>query len=145
MARVSVEGTGARKLRLSDVATVVEDHQPLIGDSVGKHGTGLLLVVEKLPGANTLEVTRGVEDALDELRPGLAGMQSDTSVYRPATFIEEMIHNVGLALIIGAVLLVLALAAFLFDWRTALISVIPVALSVIAAALALDLSGASFN
>jgi Cu/Ag efflux pump CusA len=145
LARVSVEGTGARKLRLGDVATVVEDHQPLIGDSVGKHGTGLLLVVEKLPGANTLEVTSAVEDALDELRPGLAGMQSDTSVYRPASFIEEAIHNVTLALIIGAVLLVLAVAAFLFDWRTALISATAVALSVIAAALALDLSGASFN
>jgi CzcA family heavy metal efflux pump len=145
LAKVSVEGTGARRLRLSDVATVREDHQPLIGDSVKRDGAGLLLVVEKLPGANTLKVTRGVEDALDELRPGLAGMRSDTSVYRPAGFIEEAMHNLTLALIIGAVLLALAVAALLFDWRTVLISLIAVPLSVIAAALVLDLSGATFN
>ena len=48
-----------------------------------------MLVVEKFPGANTLEVTEGVEDALEKLRPGLAGLQTDTSVFRPATFIED--------------------------------------------------------
>ena len=46
---------------LGDAASVVEDHPPLIGDSVLKDGPGLLLVVEKFPGANTLDVTRGVE------------------------------------------------------------------------------------
>jgi CzcA family heavy metal efflux pump len=145
LAKVAIEDTGARRLRLGDVATIKEDHQPLIGDAVERNGAGLLLVVEKLPGANTLEVTHGVEDALDELGPGLAGMQADTSVYRPADFIEEAIHNLTLALIVGGVLLALAVAAFLFDWRAALISLIAIPLSVIAAALVLDFSGASFN
>ena len=54
-------------------------------------------MVEKFPGANTLEVTEGVEDALEKLRPGLAGMQTDTSVFRPATFIEDAIDNLTLA------------------------------------------------
>src|SRR3954454_4451056 len=61
LAQVRVEDTAADKpLRLGDVATVVEDHQPLIGDAVVNDGQGLVLVVEKLPGANTLEVTRGI-------------------------------------------------------------------------------------
>ena len=55
LARVSVEGT---KLHLGDVATVVEDHPPLIGDALTPDGPGLLLVVEKAPGASTLDVTR---------------------------------------------------------------------------------------
>ena len=46
-------------------------------------------MVEKLPGANTLEVTGGVEAALDAMRPGLADMQMDSSIYRPATYIER--------------------------------------------------------
>ncbi len=69
-AKVPVFGT---TLALGDVATVVEAHQPLIGDAILKDGAGLMLVVEKFPGYNTLEVTRGIEKALDVLRPGLTG------------------------------------------------------------------------
>ncbi len=71
----SVDG---KPLRLGDVADVVEDHQPLIGDAVINDGEGLMLIVEKLPWGNTLEVTEGVEAALDELAPGLSGIEIDT-------------------------------------------------------------------
>ena len=74
LAQVAVEDTGGRVLRLADVSRVVEDHQPLIGAAVAGGGPSLMLVVEKFPGANTLEVTRQVEAALDEMRPGLAGI-----------------------------------------------------------------------
>src|SRR5215510_595637 len=67
LAEVPIEGTDHR---LGDVANVVEDHQPLIGDALTKDGPGLLLVVEKFPGTNTLDVTNDVEDALNELLPG---------------------------------------------------------------------------
>ena len=102
-------------------AEVVEDHQPLIGDAIVSGGTGLLLVVEKFPGANTLEVTRDVEDALDELRPGLAGMQIDSPSSGPADFIDEAIDNLTLAVIVGVALLALVLFALLFEWRAALV------------------------
>ena len=105
LGNVTVEDTGGQ-LRVADVANVVEEHQPLIGDAIVDGSDGrLLLVVEKSPGANTLEVTSGVEDALDELRPGLSGMKFDTSVFRPATYIEEAIDNLTLAVIIAGVLL----------------------------------------
>ncbi|OUC06527.1 hypothetical protein RY27_20500 [Litorilinea aerophila] len=75
-------------LLLEDVARVVEDHQPLIGDALLDEGPGLLLVIEKFPGANTLEVTRGVEEALAAMRPGLTGIEIDTTIFRPATYLE---------------------------------------------------------
>jgi multidrug efflux pump subunit AcrB len=68
LAKVAVVGEAG--LLLSDVARVVEDHQPLIGDAVSDQGPGLLLVIEKFPGANTLQVTRGVEEALEVMRFG---------------------------------------------------------------------------
>ena len=144
LGRVPVEGTGG-KLRLTDVSKVVEDHQPLIGDAVVNDKDGLMLVVEKFPGANTLEVTKGVEDALDKLKPGLSGMQTDTSVFRPASFIEDATDNLTLAIVIAAVLLGLVLAAFLFQWRTVLIALITIPVSLVAAALVLDVLGESFN
>jgi CzcA family heavy metal efflux pump len=144
LGRVPVEGTGG-KLRLADVANVEEGRQPLIGDAIVDGGDGLLLVVEKFPGADTLEVTRGVDEALDKLRPGLSGMDADPEPFRPATYIEDGMDNLKLALILAGVLLVLALAAFLFEWRTVLIGLVTIPLSLVAAALVLHLLGETFN
>ena len=144
LGKVPVDGTGGR-LRLADVTTVVVDHQPLIGDAIVNDADGLLLVVEKFPGANTLEVTRGVEEALDNLEPGLGGMEPDTSIFRPATFIETAMDNLTLASVIAGALLALILAAFLFEWRTVLIGLFTIPLSLVAAGLVLHLLGETFN
>ena len=71
VARVPVDGSGGAgdPLRLGDVSTVVEDHQPLIGDAIVNDASGLVMVVE-VPG-DAVEVTRDVDEAIDELRPGL--------------------------------------------------------------------------
>jgi Cu/Ag efflux pump CusA len=144
LAKVPVEDSPA-KLRLGDVATIVEDHQPLIGDAVVDGGDGLMLVVEKLPGADTLDVTRGVEEALDNLRPGLAGMKTDTNVLRPASFIEDAIGNLKLAIVIAVALLALALTGVLMRWRTVVTGLVAVLLSFVAGALVLELLGATMN
>ncbi len=131
--------------QLGDIADVHEGHQPLIGDAVVDGGPGPLLVVEKFPGSNTVKVTRDVEKALDELRPGLAGMKMDTSIFRPADFVEQAIDNLTLTIVIGMALLALALLAFLVEWRAALVSVAAILTSLVAAALVLYLTGATIN
>ena len=96
-----LEGSDGTNLRLDDVANVKWDSQPLIGDAVVNDGHGLLLVVQKFPNANTLEVTRGVEEAIDDMRPGLPGMEIDTTIFRPATFIELALDHLTKALLLG--------------------------------------------
>ena len=86
LAKVPIEDS---KLLLGDVANVIEDHQPLIGDAIANDNTSLFLIIEKLPGANTLEVTRGVEEALDAMAPGLSGVDIDSNIFRPASYIES--------------------------------------------------------
>ncbi|HXD12507.1 MAG TPA: efflux RND transporter permease subunit, partial [Anaerolineales bacterium] len=142
LARVPVEGS--QNLRLGQVTTVIEDHQPLIGDAIIDQNPGLLLVVEKFPGTNTLEVTRGVEDVLRAMLPGLPGIKLDSSIFRPAGFIESSIANVSNALIIGFLLLILLLG-FFAGWRSALIGAISIAVSLIAAAWVLYQRGATMN
>ena len=132
-------------LHLSDVADVLEDHQPLVGDAVVNDQPGLLLVVDKFPWANTLETTHGLERALDELRPALTGVQIDANIFRPATFIDMSIENLTTALIIGSLLVVVILIAFLFEWRTALISLVAMPLSLMVALLVLHQMGATIN
>ncbi|MEA2191396.1 MAG: hypothetical protein QOI73_1517 [Solirubrobacteraceae bacterium] len=141
---VPIEGTNGR-LRLGQAATIVEDHQPLIGDAVVNGSNGLMLVVEKLPGANTLEVTRGVEHALEDLRPGLAGLRTDTNIFRPASFVERAIDNLTLTILIGAVLMALALLAFLLAWRAVLVSFAALVVSLVTGAFVVDLLGGTMN
>ena len=116
---------------------MVRDHQPLAGDAVIGDQPGLLLVVEKFPWGNTLDVTRGVEQALDQMRPGLTDIDFDTNIFRPATFIQTAIGNLTQALVLGALLMVLMLGAFLWDWRSGLISVVAIPLALLAACLVL--------
>ena len=132
-------------MRLGDVADVVHGPQPLIGDAVVGSGPGLLLVLEKSPDANTLKVTKDIDDALEDLQPGLPGVQFDAHVFRQANFIEQSIDNLELSLILGSLLVVLVLIAFLFEWRTALISLIAIPLSLMAALMVLYLRGDTIN
>ena len=148
LAEVPIEGVTAADgspLALGDVATVKIDHQPLVGDAVINGGPGLMLIVEKLPWANTLEVTRGVEAAINDLKPGLPGMEIDTTIFRPATFVELSIDNLTEALILGSILVVIVLALFLFSWRSALISLVTIPISLTASALVLHWRGTTIN
>ena len=103
----------------------------MIGDAVVNGKPGLILVVEKFPGVSTTQVTRDVQQALETLRPGLSGIETDTSWFAPADYVAAAKSNLGLAVAIGAGLLLLALAAMRFHWRAALVGVITVPLSVI--------------
>lgn len=143
LARVPVVNSA---VTLGDVATVVEGHPPLIGDAMGKHGSGLLLVVEKFPWANTLEVTRGVDEALKTLQAGLPGVEIDTNTFRMAAHINQSLGELAKSLIIGVMLIVLILGAFFYyEWRAALISLTATLLSLVAAVLVLDLHGGSID
>jgi Cu/Ag efflux pump CusA len=146
LAQVAIDrGPDAAPLKLGDVATVIENHQPLIGDGLVGDGDGLVLVLEKFPNVNTLDVTRNVEAALEAMKPGLPGVSVDTTIFREAAFIDASIGNVSLAVLIGFLLIALVLGAMLFDWRAALISLVTIPLSVVAAAVVLLLAGVSLN
>ncbi|HZL87113.1 MAG TPA: efflux RND transporter permease subunit [Pirellulaceae bacterium] len=145
LARSVVAFRGGASLRLADVAQVQEGHPPPIGDAIINDVPGLLLIVEKQPTGNTLDVTRGVEKALAALKPGLADVHVDPTIFRPATFIEMSLANLGSSLVIGCVLVVVILGLFLFDWRTALISMTAIPLSLVGAALILHWFGVTMN
>lgn len=132
-------------LRLSDVAELVEDTWPMIGDAVINDGPGLLLVVEKFPWGNTLEVTKGVEEAIDQMRPGLPGVDIDTTIFRPATFVQTALNNLTNSLILGAGLVVVILLLFLWDWRVALISATIIPVTAIVTLVILAWLGATLN
>jgi Cu/Ag efflux pump CusA len=136
LASVIIEGEpgaapGRATRRLGDVTDVVENHQPLIGDAVFTNGPGLMMVVEKLPGANATEVTDELDDALASL--DLEGIEVDTSFFQPADYIQDSVDNLREALVVALMLLVVALAGFLFNLRATFIALVATLLSMSAA------------
>lgn len=142
LSKITIEGSTRT---LGDVATVKYDYQPVIGDAVVNDRPALMLVVEKLPWANTLQLTGDVEAALRELGPGLPGVHFDTHIFRPAGFIDDSIHNLSTAMLLGFVLVAVILLLFLFEWRVAVITLVTIPLSLMAAMLVLVETGATIN
>jgi CzcA family heavy metal efflux pump len=145
LAAVPVAHRGASTLTIGDVARVGYGNPPLIGDAAVAGKPGLMLVVEKFPGANTLDVTNGVDQALAALSPGLPGVHIDAHIFRQASFIQTAVGNLGFAVLLGCILVVFVLFAFLYQWRAAFVSLLAIPLSLGAAAIVLEAEGATVN
>jgi CzcA family heavy metal efflux pump len=117
----------------------------MIGNAVVNDGEGIMLIIEKFPWANTLDVTRGLDAAFQELKPGLPGIEIDPTIFRPASFIDQALGNLSNALLLGSILVFAVLVVFLFEWRTALISLVAIPLSLMAAAMVLYVRDVTIN
>ena len=147
LGEVVVAHHDGRSVRLKDVANVVEASEPKFGDALIMGKPGVLLTMSGQYGANTMEVTEAVERALDEMKPAFEaeGIQYVPRLHRPATFIENAIHNVNASLLLGAVLVAGVLFLFLLDLRTAFISFTAIPLSLLTAIIVLDHFGVTIN
>ncbi len=134
-----------RAVPLGDVAELTFSHPPLIGDAYVNGHNGLLLVLEKFPAAGVPEVTRNVEAALDELARGLPGVTIDTSVFRLASYLHDSAINLAGAIAAGALLLALVTGALLRSWRSALILLGVVTVSLVAGMIVLYQAEVTFN
>ena len=145
LARLPLTTVGRGTLTVGDVAEVVESHAVPIGDALVTQGTGLLLIVEKQPGVSTLDVTSAIDVALARLAPGLGDVALDAAIFRPASFIERALRNLGKAMGIGCVFVIGVLFLFLWNVRTAVISVLAIPLSLLAAAAVLVAMGQTID
>jgi CzcA family heavy metal efflux pump len=139
------EAPPASPVRLGDVADVVEDHQPLLGDGAVNGELGVMLIVEKLPWADTVELTHGVEKVIASLEPSLPSIRFDSSLFQQENFIQTAIDNLTEAIVLGFVLVMVILALFLFEWRVAVISLVTIPLSITATLLVLHAQDQTIN
>src|SRR5277367_3708073 len=134
-------------VRLNEIATVRESAAPRFGDALIAGQPGILIETSTQFGANTLEVTRALEQRLDALAPALAkqGVQYHPALLRPASFIESAIEKLRNSLAIGAVLVVALLLITLRDWRGALVSFSAIPLALLTTVWILEAWGLSLN
>jgi CzcA family heavy metal efflux pump len=145
LARVPLSVKQGKILNLGDVSDVTWGYPPLIGDAVINGGPGLMLVVEKFPGANTLDVTNGIDKALSAMAPSMPGVHINNQIFRQASFIQIAIHNLSQSVLIGCILVVFVLLMFLFHWRAAVVSLLAIPLSLAAAEIVLVALGTTIN
>src|SRR6266536_863021 len=133
-------------LLLSQVAEVRIGPEFPIGDATLDGAPAVVMLIARQPGVNTLQVTAELDSALEAASRTLpAGLVLHRSLFRQASFIERAISNLRIALWIGAGLVAVVLFLFLLDFRTALISLIAIPLSLLTALVVLRLFGASVN
>ena len=108
---------------------------------------GVLLSLASQYGANTLETTRALEEALAQLHPALKaqGITVYPALHRPANFIERALGSLEQSLVIAAILILAVLYLFLRDWRSALITFLAIPLSLLAAVAVLERMGQTLN
>ena len=147
LAKTVVGYHNGASLTLGEVTHVTDAPEPPIGAAAVMGKQGVILNISEQFGANTVEVTEHLQRALDELRPALEAenISLRTDIFRPATFIQTAVGNVRFSLILGAILVVIVLFAFLFNWRTAAISCTAIPLSLLAATTVLQTFGFSLN
>ncbi|HVY94899.1 MAG TPA: efflux RND transporter permease subunit [Bryobacteraceae bacterium] len=134
-------------VRLGDVARVADGAAPAIGAAAINGKTGVMIMVSSQYGANTLEVTAALDQAIAEMRPAVQaeGIVLNDHLFRPANFIQTSVHNITQSLMLGAALVAIVLFIFLYNLRTALISLTAIPLSLLIAVAALGYMGISLN
>lgn len=147
LATVVLQKTDNATLYLGDVATIKAAPAPTIGGAAIATQPGVVLMVIGQYKANTLAVTQGIEAALEEFKDGFEaeGITLHDDLFRPANYIESSLTNIREHLMVGGGLVMLVLFLFLFNLRTAIISMTAIPLSLFAALIVLLEMGVNIN
>ncbi|MBQ2906990.1 MAG: efflux RND transporter permease subunit, partial [Bacteroidales bacterium] len=131
---------------VSDVAEVVLGSAVKMGFASLNAEDAVILSISKQPNINTLEVTKNIERSLKEIKKSLPDdVTMDTKIFRQADFIEASVSNVARALVEGAVLVIVILLLFLGSFRTTIISIVAIPLSLLGSFIVMHLLGMDIN
>jgi CzcA family heavy metal efflux pump len=134
-------------IKIDDVAEIkIGGAIPKIGDGSLKASPAVIMTVAKQPGTNTLKLTQKIDNAIIEISKTLpADIKINTKIFRQADFIQASINNVKKALIEGSFFVIIILFLFLMNYRTTIISLLAIPLSLLVAIITLKLLGLTIN
>ncbi len=134
-------------IKIEDVADIkIGGAIPKIGDGSLKGKPAVIMTVAKQPGTNTLELTEKIDNAIIEISKTLpSDIKINTKIFRQADFIQASINNIQKALIEGSIFVVIIMFLFLVNYRTTIISLIAIPLSLLVSVITLKLLGLTIN
>ena len=146
IAAVSVKATDAAPVLVRDVGIVREGAAIKRGEGSHNAKPAVIVGIQKQPAVNTLELTERIDATLEDIQRALPqGMQIHRDLFRQADFIEQSLDNLFTAFIEGAVLVILVVVVFLMNIRAAVITLLALPLSLVAAVIAMDRFGLTIN
>ncbi|HET7695081.1 MAG TPA: efflux RND transporter permease subunit [Vicinamibacterales bacterium] len=146
IANVSIKTVDDVPVLVRDVGSVREGAAIKRGEGSHNARPAVILGIQKQPAVNTLELTRRIETTLEDIQRALPeGMQIHRDLFRQADFIEQSLDNLFTAFLEGAALVILVVVLFLMNMRAALITLLALPLSLVAAVLAMDRFGLTIN
>lgn len=145
--KIIVKRDQGRNVTLGEAATITYAPEPPIGAAQIMGKPGIVMMVIGQYGANTLSVSRQVEQTLQEFEPifNKQAINFHSHLFRPADYIERSLSNLSGHLLIGGLFVLLILYLFLFNFRTAFISALAIPVSLVGAVIVLLESGVNLN
>jgi CzcA family heavy metal efflux pump len=146
IAAVAVKATESAPVLIQDVGAVREGAAIKRGDGSHNGQPAVIIGIQKQPAVNTLDLTERIESTLDDIQRALPeGMQIHRDLFRQADFIEQSLHNLFIRLLEGAGLVMFVVVLFLMNGRAALITLLALPLSLLAAVVVMDRFGLTIN
>ena len=146
IAAVNVKSTNAAPVLVRDIGTVREGAAIKRGEGSHNAKPAVIMGIQKQPAVNTLELTQRIDSTLDDIQRTLpAGMQIHRDLFRQADFIEQSLDNLFKAFIEGAILVIVVVVVFLMNVRAAVITLLALPLSLVAAVIAMNRFGLTIN
>ena len=141
-----IKTVNSNPIRVKDVAEVKTGPAPAIGDASYNGKEAVLLNITKQPNINTVRLTEEINKALEEIGSNFGGdITVRTDIYNQSEFIQTSINNVKRAILEGGLFVVVILFIFLMNYRTTLISLLAIPLSLFVSIVALRLLGYTIN
>ncbi len=145
LAQSVVTARGGKPILLQDVASVQIGAALQRGDGSANGQRAVVVVINKQPLTDTPTVTRAVEQAMEEIKAGLPKDVHVLETFRQSNFIESAIANVRNSLRDGIIIVSIILLMFLMNWRTAVITLSAIPLSILIGMLILSWFGQGIN
>jgi CzcA family heavy metal efflux pump len=141
-----VKQINGQSIKIKDVAEVKVGAADKIGDGSLNADPAVILTISKQPDVNTLELTERLDVAIAELETSLPeSVEIRSQIFRQADFIDASISNLNMTLLEGAIFVVIVLFIFLMNWRTTLISLLAIPISLLVSIIVLKMLGYTIN
>lgn len=135
-----------RPVTVAQIAEVKTGIQVKRGDASVNGKAGVILSIQKQPTASTIDLTKQIKSALEEVSKTLPkGVELQPHLFQQADFIEASVDNVVEALRDGTILVAIVLFLFLLNFKTTLITLTAIPLSFLLTAIVFHWFGLSIN
>lgn len=141
-----IKFVNGKPVRVRDVAEVVIGSAVKMGYASENAKPSVIISISKQPNTNTLDVTERIEQNIRSLAQTLPpDVKLDTTIFRQADFIQTSVRNVQNALLEGSLFVVLILFLFLGSFRTTIISLLAIPISLLGTVLVMKFLGLNIN